>query len=147
MSVRSPVRSAVRIPTAAYRGRGLPWQSGGVPAAPVFVVQPQDQSVVEGEDATFSGLARGFPKPTYQWQLDSGSGFANISGATSRIYTTPALTLADDGNQYRCVATNSEGSATSSAATLTVTESIWILASGSWDDTGLWDDTAIWSDA
>jgi hypothetical protein len=53
---------------------------------------------------------------SYQWQ----KGTANISGATSSTYTTPATTTADHDSQFRVIVTNSAGSATSSAATLTV---------------------------
>jgi hypothetical protein len=61
---------------------------------------------------------------TYQWQVDSGSGFTNISGATAATYTTDALTMADNGNQYRVVVTSNVNGTTdtetSPAATLTV---------------------------
>ena len=43
-----------------------------------------------------------------------------ISGATSASYTTPVTTTANSGTLYECVVTNSTGSVTSTAATLTV---------------------------
>src|SRR5207245_585351 len=43
-----------------------------------------------------------------------------ISGATSASYTTPATTSSDNGAQFTVVVSNSVGSVTSSAATLTV---------------------------
>src|SRR5205807_1090095 len=43
-----------------------------------------------------------------------------ISGATSASYTTPATASADNGALFRVVVSNSVGSVTSSAATLTV---------------------------
>ena len=61
---------------------------------------------------------------TYQWQqsTDSGSTWTNIGGATSKTYTISNAAPDWDGRQYRCVVTNSVGSVTSSAATLTVQE-------------------------
>lgn len=96
--------------------------------APAVTTHPSSQSVVEGTTATFTAAFSGSPTPTYQWQRNpGGSGtWSNISGATSTSYTTPATTVtggsANNTDQYRCVATNSEGSATTNAATLTVTE-------------------------
>ncbi|HYE36122.1 FG-GAP-like repeat-containing protein, partial [Methylocaldum sp.] len=46
-----------------------------------------------------------------------------IAGATGASYTTPATTLADSGATFRCIVSNSAGSATSNPATLTVTAS------------------------
>jgi hypothetical protein len=44
----------------------------------------------------------------------------NISGATSSSYTLASTTFADNGAKFRCVVTNSFGTATSNEATLTV---------------------------
>ncbi len=57
---------------------------------------------------------------TYQWQSSTTSataGFANITGATSSTYTTPALTQT---TYYRAVVTCSGQSANSAVATVTV---------------------------
>ena len=90
------------------------------PTAPAITTQPTDQSVTVPATATFTVTASGMPTPTYQWQLslDNGASFANINGATTATYTTPATTAADNGKQYRVVATNSAGSVTSVAVTL-----------------------------
>jgi len=45
---------------------------------------------------------------------------SNIGGATSSSYTTPATTTADSGATFVVVVSNSAGTATSNAATLTV---------------------------
>lgn len=66
----------------------------------------------------FSVSATGTAPLSYQWQKNS----ANISGATSANYTTPAATTSDSGTTFRVLVTNSLGSATSNSATLTVTE-------------------------
>ncbi len=92
------------------------------PVAPTISAQPSSTTVNAGQTATFSAAANGVPTPTVQWQsAPSGSStFANISGATSTTYTTPATTAAMNGTQYRAVFTNSQGTATTNAATLTV---------------------------
>ncbi|MEI7458995.1 MAG: hypothetical protein WCK15_06275, partial [Pirellula sp.] len=63
----------------------------------------------------------GNPTPTVQWQVSTngGTSWSNISGATNTTYSFTAGS-GDKGKQYRAVFKNSFGSATSSAATLTV---------------------------
>ncbi|WP_309621707.1 autotransporter domain-containing protein [Novosphingobium sp.] len=87
--------------------------------APAVTTNPSNQTVNAGGTATFTVAASGTPTPTVQWQVDSGSGFANIAGATS---TTLSFTAAgsQSGNAYRAVFTNTAGSANTTAATLTV---------------------------
>ncbi|MEX1245459.1 MAG: PQQ-dependent sugar dehydrogenase [Thermoanaerobaculia bacterium] len=85
-------------------------------AAPVITENPESQTVAVGSTATFTVGASGQAPLAYQWQKDS----ANIAGATSPSYTTPTLVLGDNGNQYRCIVSNSSGSATSAQAVLTV---------------------------
>ena len=53
---------------------------------------------------------------SYQWQ----KGTSDIAGATSARYTTPTTGIADSGSTFRVLVSNSAGSATSNAATLTV---------------------------
>jgi hypothetical protein len=56
----------------------------------------------------------------YQWQTDGGTAtFTNIPAATNNILTLSNLTVSASGN-YRLMATNSQGSAQTSAANLTV---------------------------
>ena len=86
--------------------------------APSITAQPANQTVLVGQTATFSVTATGNPAPTYQWQNAATS--ANISGATSASYTTPATMIADGGETFQVVVTNSVSSVTSHAATLTV---------------------------
>ena len=87
--------------------------------------QPANVTVTAGQTATFTVAASGTATLTYQWSsAPSGSTtFTAINGATSASYTTGATSTAMSGTQYRCVATNSAGSATSNAATLTF--SVW----------------------
>jgi len=57
-----------------------------------------------------------------QWQVNTGSGFTDIGGATSNTLTILNPTVAMNGYQYQAVFTNSctPGTATSTSATLTV---------------------------
>src|SRR5205807_5853847 len=95
------------------------------PVAPTISQQPQNASVNAGQNATFSITANGTSPLGYQWQyaLPGTSFFYNFPGATATSYATSPTSLSDSGTQWRCVVTNSVGSATSNAATLTVTSS------------------------
>src|SRR2546423_1607072 len=86
------------------------------PSAPSISTQPTSQTVTSGQTATFSVAAMGTAPFTYQWKKNSVA----ISGATSSAYTTPATTSYDNGAQFTVVVSNAAGSATSSAAMLTV---------------------------
>ena len=86
------------------------------PVAPVITTQPVNQTVITGQAATFSVVASGTAPMSYQWQKNG----ANISGATSSSYTTPATAAADNGSTFIVVVSNTAGSVASNAATLTV---------------------------
>ena len=90
--------------------------------APTITTNPADTSVAAGATATFTAAASGAPTPTVQWQVSSSGGaFTNVAGATSTTLSITDTTMAMSGNKYQAVFTNSAGSATTSAATLTVT--------------------------
>ena len=86
--------------------------------------QPQNVSVKAGEQATFTVKATGTDL-TYQWQINrnNGKGFVDITGADKASYTTGVVDMLCNGYKYQCVISNSAGSVTTNAATLTVTES------------------------
>jgi len=86
------------------------------PVAPSITTQPASQTVTAGQTATFSVSATGIAPINYQWNRNG----AAVSGATSSSYTTPATTSSDNGAQFTVVVSNTSGSITSSAATLTV---------------------------
>jgi uncharacterized protein (DUF1800 family) len=86
------------------------------PAAPAITTAPASQSVTAGQTATFSVLATGTGPLSYQWQKNG----ANIPGATSATYTTPATTMSDSGS-FDVIVTNAAGTVTSATVTLTVT--------------------------
>ncbi len=67
-----------------------------------------------GESATFSVTATGNPTPLFEWFKNGVT--TNVFGSE---YAISSVALSDAG-EYTCVATNSQGSATSTAAILTV---------------------------
>ena len=87
------------------------------PTAPAITTPPASQSVVASQTATFSVVASGSAPLAYQWKKND----SNIEGATSSTYTTPETRMADSGTQYSVVVSNSLGTVTSTAASLTVT--------------------------
>src|SRR5439155_10469725 len=54
-----------------------------VSTGPVVTTNPVSTNVCAGAVVSFAAAAIGTPVPTLQWQANSGSGFTNISGATS----------------------------------------------------------------
>ena len=83
---------------------------------PSISAQPSSQTVIAGQAATFSVTASGTTPLSYQW---SKNGTA-IAGGTAASYVTPATTASDNGTQFTVTVTDSAGSLTSGAATLTV---------------------------
>jgi len=92
--------------------------SSSTATVPTITTQPTSQSVTEGASVSFTVVADGTATLTYQWR----KGGTSISGATSATYSISAVASSDAGS-YDVVVTNSAGSVTSSAATLTVTSS------------------------
>ncbi len=88
------------------------------PTTPIFVLQPQSQTVYQGSSVTFSSSAIGTPNPSYQWRFNN----ANIGGATGSSYTINPVNTNNAGN-YTVVASNTSGSVTSVVAVLTVATS------------------------
>ena len=84
--------------------------------APTITTQPVNQTVTAGQTATFGVVAGGTAPLSYQWQKNG----ANVAGATASSYTTPVTATTDSGSTFDVVVSNTAGSATSNAATLTV---------------------------
>ncbi|NLX22688.1 MAG: hypothetical protein GXY55_13630 [Phycisphaerae bacterium] len=88
--------------------------------APTITEHPSSQTVCPATSATFSVTATtGAGTLSYQWQKD-GSDLANdghYSGVTTATLTVSDTQASDIGN-YRCMVTNSAGSATSNQAAL-----------------------------
>jgi hypothetical protein len=104
--------------------------TGSSASAPSITSNPSSVTVTAGNSATFSVAANGNPAPTLQWQraANGSSTFSNLtaggaySGVTSGNLTVSNTTTTMSGDQFRAIATNSQGSVTSSAATLTVNQ-------------------------
>jgi hypothetical protein len=89
-----------------------------------ITAQPTSQTVIQGQTATFSVMAAGYPAPTYQWKkgttvlTDTGT----ISGSSSATLTITGAQTSDEGS-YTVTVTNTTtqlNTVTSTAATLTV---------------------------
>ena len=91
--------------------------SGAGMSTLAITTQPESQSVIAGQNATFSVVAAGSGTLTYQWK----NGGKAIGGATAASYMVPTTTISENGTQYTVVVTDSTGSVTSNPATLTVT--------------------------
>ena len=89
----------------------------GAQSAPLITAQPQNISVVPGQQATFVVGATGTAPLTFAWLRDGTA----ISGATAATYTSPAVGLTDDGALFAVRVSNALGSVLSASARLTVT--------------------------
>lgn len=127
----------------AYFPASVCWSDGE--AGPYAVVintaasigtDPTDEIVYNGDDISFTVVATG--ASAYQWQVDTGSGFTNVSnggsysGATSATLDITGATLAMDGYQYRCVVSSNAPCAavTSNSALLTVVDAVAVPDNG-----------------
>ena len=119
---RAPVDIDVADDGSLYylaRGEGrvhrVRFVDSGTP--PSISVHPQDVTVSAGGDATFTVSATGSAPLSYRWQRNG----TDIPGATGPSYTLAGAAPSDSGAQFRVVVSNAAGTATSNAATLTVT--------------------------
>jgi phosphatidylinositol-3-phosphatase len=83
---------------------------------PSITEQPQDTTVTAGQAASFTVTATGTAPLAYQWR----GGGSLIVGATAASYTTAATSVADSGEAFSVVVTNSAGTFTSGNAILSV---------------------------
>jgi pectin methylesterase-like acyl-CoA thioesterase len=75
------------------------------------IVNLNNQTVVQGSNATFTADITGLPFPALQWQL-SGT---NLPNATNASLVVSNVQYAQNGSVYSMVASNSVGAATDSA--------------------------------
>ena len=97
--------------------------------------QPQDAKTCAGSDASFTVVATG--QTSYQWQVSTDGitfnnltndiPYSNVNTSTLNITAAP---FSLNGYMYQCVLSNSDGSATTSAATLTVNDLPVVTISG-----------------
>lgn len=90
-------------------------------ARPIVTANPADETEPAGGVGIFTAQASGTPAPTVQWQADSGNGWSNLAGATSRTLRFDFLRTSMNGLRYRAIFSNGCGRDTTSAALLTVT--------------------------
>jgi trimeric autotransporter adhesin len=99
-------------------------------AVPSITTQPIDRMKTYGDTARFAFAGAG-TAISYQWQINTGSGFVNITASENNpgnIYTgfntveldIASLTVSMSGYQFKCVVTNSCGTITTNTVSLTV---------------------------
>jgi hypothetical protein len=98
-----------------------------LPAAPIATPPGESPAsanlgILAGTTVTLTASAAGSTPISYQWQTDGGSGgtLTNIPGATGTNLVVNTTGFAAGAYRYDFVATNSLGSSTSSAATITI---------------------------
>ncbi len=117
-----------------YNSATTCWSTNSVASASVTIntnvaigTQPANRVITDGSNTTFIVTATG-TTPTYQWQVDTGSGFVNLvngapySGVTAATLNITAAPITMNGYVYRCVVSGAApcGSVTSNPGTLTV---------------------------
>ncbi|MFN6086646.1 MAG: immunoglobulin domain-containing protein, partial [Fluviicola sp.] len=91
---------------------------------PTINTQPSNSTICLNGNSTFTIAATG--ATAFQWQLNTGSGFNNITNggvyanATTATLNITGVTTGMNGYLYRCIATDGACSTSSSQATLTV---------------------------
>jgi hypothetical protein len=114
---------------------GTCWSTGAINSGAITVntpvaitTQPTDSAIYSGSNTTFSVAATG-TSLSYQWQVNTGSGFTNLtnvapySNVTTATMNITAATVGMNGYLYRCIVSGAApcASVTSSSALLTVT--------------------------
>jgi len=98
-------------------------------AAPVIIVQPSGSTICSGNNTSFTVTAAG-TSLTYQWQVNDGSGWANLSnagiysGAATNSLNLTAATTTVHNYQYRCVVSGACTPATTSAGAVLVVNAL-----------------------
>ena len=96
-----------------------------------ITANPENLRAAAGKTAKFSTAATSTLAITYQWQKSvGGANYVDVAGATSADYTTPVLSVADDGTKFRCAVKSGPDNTTSGEAILTVDGVIPTVASG-----------------
>ena len=93
-----------------------------VSTKPVITTQPKSVTAASGTTAKFTVVATGASSYLWQWSKDGGSTWKDCTSATTG-YNTATLqvnTTGRNGYKYRCKVSNSNGTTTSTVATLTV---------------------------
>ncbi|WP_067276069.1 hypothetical protein [Mitsuaria sp. 7] len=105
---KAAIVAALSLVVAACGGGGGGDSGSNTPAKPAIATQPDSIAVLTDGTATLTVAATGTGL-SYQWQKNG----ADIVGATSASYQTPAITFVDQDNLYTVVVTNAGGKVTS----------------------------------
>ena len=119
--------------TARSATASLTVMSSGTP--PAIAAQPQNQTVIVGQSATFGVAATGDAPLSYQWTFNG----SNV-GSTSSSYTRSNCQLGDNGGILLATVSNASGSVQSSSATLSVNPNgtyYYVSPTGNSGNTGL----------
>jgi hypothetical protein len=103
--------------------------------APKVTQQPVNATATPGGEASFTAKSSGNPTPSVQWQYDMGYGWyditggmlpggSTVTGVNSDTLTVTSANSSDSGIALWAVFTNSQGSATSFGAVLTVSAAL-----------------------
>ncbi len=106
--------SAASFDTTLFEVEFIP---GATP--PSITTDPQDQTVLVGQDATFNVLASGTLPLSYQWYGDTNNSNTLLTDATNSSLTLTNVQLSDAGG-YSVIVSNAYGSVTSAVAQLSV---------------------------
>ena len=109
VTATNPEGSASRASAATTAVRTAPPVNSAVPAISGAAMRTSTLSASQG---TWTGVGNTY---TYQWQLDGGSGYADVPGATGATYV---LGLADVGRRFRVRVTAANPDATVTATSL-----------------------------
>ena len=86
------------------------------PSAPIVLVHPRSiPTAVLGETVRLTACFFGTPEPTFQWESNDGTGWTTMTGEVSDQLSV-VVTITE--TEYRCTATNSQGSVTSNSGVL-----------------------------
>jgi hypothetical protein len=98
-----------------------------------ITTQPTDQTANVGNSATID-FSDGVSGGVYQWQMDAGTGYADLSnagqfsGVNSNTLNISAVTMSNNNTNYRCIVAEPSGcSDTTDVANLTVLNSSSIV--------------------
>ncbi len=89
---------------------------------PSVTEQPVGTTLEAGQNAQFEASGSGVPTPSVQWEVstDGGVSWSAVAGATSDKLTVEDVQASQNGDRYRVAFTNTDGTAFSEAAKLTV---------------------------
>jgi len=101
---------------------------------PVLTAAPANSTICDGGNTTYAVTATGTAL-TYQWQMNNGAGFTNLSnagiyaGTTTNVLAITGATNAVHGTAYRCVVTGTcAPSVTSAQALLFINSAPYIVS-------------------